>query len=295
MSLTEKLEQFESMISTQLDSMTESDLRQCNSTMHSIQSIINDRLQEIELLELAFLQFFLPNLTEIQFSYESAYDDEGGYYNNFSDIYLTETPILPVQTLLKQWAYTFTDSWDQPTYLSLKFKNSTYIDTLEHPLRSLFKGYTPPNPDSWNNLWTLMRSIKPEQHIQACVLLEGLLEGDEALRAALITNYTQQPLSEILSFNCSGWWMILFMDKSIYNSDTGSIDGVDIYDLLCDNCSTEYDFTFMDEPPTQIVQSMMGKIYEWIHNAMVLNKEPQESIDALISTASDFVELNATT
>jgi hypothetical protein len=55
MSLTEKLEQFESMISTQLDSMTESDLRQCNSTMHSIQSIINDRLQEIELLELAFL------------------------------------------------------------------------------------------------------------------------------------------------------------------------------------------------------------------------------------------------
>ena len=137
-----------------------------------------------------------------------------------------------------------------------------------------------------------MRSIKPEQHIQACVLLEGLLEGDQALRTALITNYTTNDLSKMLSFNCSGWWMILFMDKSIYDSETGTIDGVDIYDLLCDNCSTEYDFTFMDEPPTQIVQSMMGKIYHWIHNAMLLNKEPQEHIDALVSTASNFVDLN---
>jgi len=292
MSLTEQLEQFESIISTQLDAMNESDLRRCNRTLYSIQHAINNKLQEIELLELSFLQFFLPNLTEIQFSYESAYDDEGGYYNNFSDIYLTEAPILPVQTLLRQWAYTFTDSWDQLTYLSLKSKNSTYIDTLEHPLRALFKGYTPRSPDGWNNLWTLMRSIKPEQHTQACVLLEGLLEGDEALRTALITNYTTESLSKMLSFNCSGWWMILFMDKSIYNSDTGSIDGVDIYDLLCGNCSTEYDFTFGDQPPTQIVQSMMGKVYQWIHNAMVLNKEPQESIETLIATASDFVDLN---
>ena len=295
MSLTDQLKQLESTISTQLDSMSESDLRRCSGTLSSIQYGINNKLQEMELREIAFIQFFLPNLTEIQFSYESAYDDEGGYYNNFSDIYLTEAPILPVQTLLKHWAYTFTDSWDQLTYLSLKSKNTAYVDSLEHPLRALFKGYIPSNPDSWNNLWTLMRSIKREQHTQAFVLLEGLLTGDEDLRTALITNYTQQPLSEMLSFNCSGWWMILFMNDSIYDAETGTIDGVDIYDLMLENCRTEYDFTFMNEPPPQIVQSMMGTVYTWIHSAMLLNKTPQEDIDALISTASDFIDLSTNT
>ena len=159
--------------------------------------------------------------------------------------------------MLNQWGYNFSDKMDNPGWIDLGNRNKEFVASLEHPLLALFQGYEPSDTTAWNNLWQMMRSTAMADFNQACTLLEGLLEGDEDLRNHLIANTACADVDALLSFHCNRWWMILFLDEPIYNNADGTLDGVNLYDILDEVAHFTMGYS---DPPTQVTQTVMNRV-----------------------------------
>ena len=124
-----------------------------------------------------------------------------------------------LNTLLYNWGFNFVYEMHHPRTINFSDSFQALVASLEHPLRTIFKGYTPKDEQAWNNLWTLMRSTTMTNFNQGCALIEGFVEGDQDLRNALIANYEASPLDAQLSFYCNSWWMLLFMEATEEESE----------------------------------------------------------------------------
>lgn len=267
-------EQLQTHIEQHSGTMTQQDVQMWSNKIYSLKRQTDSMLEDFSLREIAFLQFFAsdPTSLTLSFEYESQYDDEGGYYNNFANVSIDGYSHPPLASMLNQWGYNFTSEMDNPDWIDLGKRNTAFVGSLEHPLLALFGGYEPSDTAAWGNLWTMMRSTDMANFNQACALLEGLLEGDEDLRNSLIANTECDDVDVLLSFHCNRWWMVLFLDEPIYNSADGTFDGAGLFDILADEGNTSWDFTMgYTDPPTQITQTIMNRVNAWIERANQLS------------------------
>ena len=267
-------EQLQTYLEQNADTMTQRDVQTWSNKLYSLKRHTDSMLEDFSLRELAFLQFFAsdPDSLTLSFEYESQYDDEGGYYDNFANIAIDGYSHPPLAVMLDQWGYNFSSEMDNPGWIDLGKRNKDFVASLEHPLLTLFQGYEPSDTAAWSKLWTMMRSTDMASFNQACVLLEGLLGGDEDLRNTLIAKTESDDVDVLLSFHCNRWWMILFLDEPIYNSNDGTFDGVGLFDILADEGNTSWDFTMeYTDPPTQVTQTVMNRVNTWIERAKELS------------------------
>lgn len=267
-------EQLSAHLEQHAGTMTQAEVQMWSNKIYSLKRHTDSMLEDFSLREIAFLQFFAsdPDSLTLSFEYESQYDDEGGYYDNFANVAIDGYSHPPLSVMLDQWGYNFSSEMDNPGWIDLGKRNKDFVASLEHPLLTLFQGYEPSDTTAWNKLWTMMRSTDMANFNQACALLEGLLEGDEDLRNTLIANTEFENLDILLSFHCNRWWMVLFLDEPIYNSTDGTFDGVGLFDILADEGNTSWDFTMeYSDPPTQVTQTVMNRVNAWIERANQLS------------------------
>ena len=254
--------------------MTQAEIQMWSNKIHSLKRHTDSMLEDFSLREIAFLQFFAsdPDSLTLSFEYESQFDDEGGYYDNFANVSIDGYSHPPLAVMLDQWGYNFSSEMDNPCWIDLGNRNKEFVASLEHPLLALFQGYEPSDTTAWSNLWTMMRSTDMATFNQACALLDGLLEGDKELQSTLIANTECDDVNVLLSFHCNRWWMVLFLDEPIYNSTDGTFDGADLYDILSEEGKSSWDFSIeYSDPPTQVTQTVMNRVNTWIERAKELS------------------------
>ena len=121
-----------------------------------------------------------------------------------------------------------------------------------------------------------MRSTDMTVFNQGCSLIEGLIEGDEDLRENLIENTEFDDVDALLSFHCNGWWMILFLNEPVYDSEEDTFDGVRLTDIFEDEGFDSWDFSMeYCDPPHQVTQTVMKRVHAWIERAKQLSP-PEE-------------------
>ena len=276
------LEVFKYYLENTTDSITASD---CDSWLWDISSI-QDILKELKLnhtlRDLAFIQFFLPDVDSISIETESQFDDEGSYYNVYSGVSISTGNAL-LDRMIRHWGYNFYDEHGDQ-YIDFQDINQEYVAPLKHPLLSLFEEYTPKDEQAWNNLWTLFRSPKFDTFNQACTLLEALLEGDKDLQQALRSAIFDYDALEELAFGCGKWWMILYLDPK--RIDGENIDG-EHFDTYLEY--TESDFCMSNGAPQSITETVLSKVYNWAHRATTLCEDTYYD-----SKEEDIVYLNET-
>ena len=276
------LEVFKYYLENTTDSITASDCDSWLCDISSIQYILKDIQLNHTLQDLAFIQFFLPDVDTISIETESQYNDEGDYYDVYSGVSVSTGNAL-LDRMIHHWGYAFYDEHGEQ-YIDLQVTNQEYVASLKHPLLSLFEEYTPKDEQAWNNLWTLFRSPKFEDFNQACTLLEGYIEGDAELQEALRTFVFEYDIIDTLGFGCSNWWMLLYLDPK-------RIDGENIDGRNFDACLeyTGSDFCISDGAPQEITEPILSKVYDWAHRSISLCKEAyfdskEEDINALNDT-----------
>ncbi len=268
-------EQLKTHLEQHASTMTQAEVQMWSDKIYSLKRHTDLILEDFSLRQIAFLPFFAPDPSSLtlSFEYESQYDDEGGYYDNFDNVSIDGYSHPPLTTMLTQWGYNFSNEMDNPSWIDLGNRNKEFVASLEHPLLALFQGYAPSDTTAWNNLWQMMGSTDMATFNQACALLDGLLEGDKELQSTLIANTECDDVNVLLSFHCNRWWMILFLDEPLYNSANGTLDGVDLYDLLEEEGNSNWDFTIgYSDPPTQVTQTVMNRVNAWIERANQLNQ-----------------------
>ena len=257
------LEVFRYYLENTTDTITASDCDSWLQNISWIQDMLKERKLEHTLRELAFIQFFLPDVDSFSIETDSQYDDEGGTYEIYSGTSISTGHML-LDRMMYHWGYAFYEDHDE-RYIDLQETNQEYVASLKHPLLSLFEEYTPKDEQAWGNLWTLFRSLKFEDFTQACTLLEGYIEGDTELREALRTAVFDFDIFDSLQFGCGGWWMILYLDPKWIDGE--NVDGCH-FDMLTDN--PESCFYMGWTAPNIFTQTVFSKIYSWGHRAITL-------------------------
>ena len=285
-------EQLSTYLEQNAETMTEQDVQMWSNKIYSLKHHTDSMLEDFSLREIAFIQFFEPELTELTFEYESQYDDEGGYYDSYYGLSHTGFKNPSLWVFVFNWAFNFTSEMGDPRYIDLEKRNQHFVSSLTHPLLNLFTGYTPTNTEGWTNLWTLLSSTDMALFNQGCALLEGLLEGDEELQKALLSNYELSDLNTLLDFHCNKWWMVLFLHTADLTTEEYVADEKYILSTILEvELNSGWDFSMDTEPPLSVQKNVMRRVYTWIHRAMVLNQVSDPIRVTLIENASDFVDL----
>ena len=265
------------------------EVRTLERQLHSIK-------RDLRLRELTFIPFFIPEITGLTFRYFAGYEDDGSWdwYEGF-DGFVGENifaghsgPSLSprLNTLLYNWGFNFVYEMHHPRTINFSDSFQALVASLEHPLRTLFKGYVSKDEEAWNNLWTLMRSTTMTNFNQGCALIEGFVEGDQELRDALIANYEASPLNAQLSFYCNSWWMLLFMDATDEDSEPN------LEDILNDegNCASDFYISYC---PPAVSKNVMSQVYKWLHRAMTLNSVDDTLLNKLNEEIARFKEFTS--
>ena len=282
MNQIESLQHFETYLETNVSSMTENELSKLQRQLNAFQKQIDEAIQAIRFRPMAFVRFFRPEIASVSFAYTYNHGDDGGYSPYFDTATLEGCSYRPLDVIVQVWGKEFTYSNEHIEIMDFQSIQS-FVDTLQHPLLNLFGGYTPPDGEEWSKLWALMRSTNLRDFNQGCVLLEGLIEGDGALRTALINTYSSHDIDELLGFHCNRWWMVLFVDDTIYNRSEGMIG-----DLYLDGYDLEYDFNLQETPADIIMAPIMIRVYQWISQAMKLNNASERELQKIEELVEPF-------
>ena len=223
---------------------------------------------EFSVRDLAFIQFFLPSVKWIKLKTHRYYNDEGGTDQSYEGLQVSNgDPFL--EKLLHDWGQQFFHEHNS-IYIDLNRVNVEHVAKLQHPLLSLFKGYTPSNTETWDTLWTLFRSTNYSDFQQACVLMDGLIEGDEVLRNSLLRNVFSNQIHSV-KFDCGNWWMILFLEEGIYEPENSTINDEGIQWLL-QSAGYEENMCIAEVGAPAIVTNTVGsKIFNWIYQSLMLS------------------------
>ena len=134
------LEIFSYYLENTTDTITASDCDSWLDDISSIQYILKDIKLKHALRDLAFIQFFLPDVDTVSIETESQFNDEGGYCDVYSGVSISTGNAL-LNRMIRHWGTIYDDHGDQ--YIDFQDINQEYVASLKHPLLSLFEEYTP--------------------------------------------------------------------------------------------------------------------------------------------------------
>ena len=265
--------------------------------VHSLKIAVDRLFEGFDLRSVLFLQFFNTGLKSLRVTYESSYLVRDWSFNKEFGSLVHWVAEAFVNRWFRHYLELRIEQENAPNFLNLQQYNTSLLKRLQHPLANLFKEYIPKDPKNWDEIWMLMRETNLKDFERGCTEIEALLENEPTFRQALINTYIKGNISDSLGFYCNGWWMILFIDETVFQGTPEAewtFDGAEIDQFFKQDYhgGPNYEFLALQEnPPKEIVQTVMIRVYTWIYRAMVLNHVDEDSLLKLVKEASEFVDL----
>lgn len=125
-------EQLQTHLEQHAGTMTQEQVQMWSNKIYSLKRHTDSMLEDFSLREVAFLQFFTPDSSDLSldFEYESQYDDEGGYYDNFTNVSINGYSHPPLATMLAHRGYNFSSEMDNPSWIDLGKRNRSSLPHL---------------------------------------------------------------------------------------------------------------------------------------------------------------------